>query len=45
MRVYDGRKGRSKVLEVLLEVAMVEYKSKALALGSLVDERELVRRR
>lgn len=45
MRVYGGRKGRSKVLEVVLEVAIVEYKSKALALGLLVDERESVRRR
>lgn len=44
MRVYVGRKGRSKVLEVTLEVAMVEHASISLAPGSVVDESESVRK-
>jgi len=40
VRVYVGRGGRSEVLKVILEVAMVECKSKSLALGSLVDEHD-----
>ncbi len=44
VRVYVGRRGRSKILEVILDVAMVEYTSISLALSSLVDERESIRR-